>query len=176
MIKLPDDFKWLEKEKAPKILLEAIALFGTKETAGTENNPAIMLWADECGIARSNYCADSVPWCGLFAAICAKRAGKSVPQAPLWARNWLKFGKECEPELGAILVFERGPTSGHVGIYVGENEKCFFVLGGNQGDAVGIVPIEKSRLLGARCQYVTRPDNVRKVFIDAAGEVSKNEA
>jgi uncharacterized protein (TIGR02594 family) len=173
---MPKDFLWLLREKSPKILVEAIALIGTTEHAGTANNPTIMLWADECGIPRTSYAADSVPWCGLFAAICAHRSGKKVPSQPLWARNWLKFGEECEPELGAILVFSRGENSGHVGLYVAENAKNYFVLGGNQGDAVSIVPIEKSRLLGARCQYITKPANVRKVFIDFDGEVSTNEA
>lgn len=176
-IKLQAGFEWLEKESGPKILLEALALYGTKEKAGEENNPAIMQWVDECGIPRSSYFADSVPWCGLFAAICSKRAGKQVPQKPLWARNWLNFGEACEPHLGCILVFERGAESGHVGIYVGENKYYFFVLGGNQGDEVKIVPIAKKRLLGARCSYKNKPENARAIELNiVTGAVSNNEA
>jgi hypothetical protein len=47
------------------------------------------------------------------------------------------------------LVFERG-SSGHVGFAIGEDDANFFVLGGNQSDAVTIARIAKSRLLGAR--------------------------
>ena len=49
----------------------------------------------------------------------------------------------------AVLVFERG-SGGHVGFAIGQDDTHFFVLGGNQSDAVTIARIAKSRLLGAR--------------------------
>jgi hypothetical protein len=45
-----------------------------------------------------------------------------------------------------VLIFERG-SGGHVGFAVGQDEKHFYVLGGNQSDAVTIARIAKSRLL-----------------------------
>ena len=54
-----------------------------------------------------------------------------------------------QPITGAVLIFERG-SGGHAGFAVGQDDTHFFVLGGNQSDAVTIARIAKSRLLGAR--------------------------
>ena len=67
---------------------------------------------------------------------------------PYWARNWLLFGQETKPITGAVLVFERG-SGGDVGFAVGQDKTHFFVLGGNQSDAVTVARVAKSRLLGA---------------------------
>ena len=59
------------------------------------------------------------------------------------------FGQEVEPIPGAVLVFARG-SGGHVGFAVGQDDTHFYVLGGNQSDAVTVARIARSRLLGAR--------------------------
>jgi len=161
------EYAWLEKEPAPKMLIEALKLYGTKETAGDQDNPEILSWAKELGI--TDYKHDSIAWCGLFMAIVAHRAGKKVPASPLWARNWLKFGEKVEAELGAVLTFWRDDKPGdkafsHVGIYVGEDADYYHVIGGNQKDSVSISRILKARSLGARAEYKTaKPANVRIV-------------
>lgn len=173
---LETKYAWLANEPGPKILLAALPLYGTKELFGRESNPVILAWARELGLEK-DYTNDEIPWCGLFAALVVSRAGKPVPKLPLWARSWAKWGQECEPELGCILVFERGPTSGHVGIYVGEDAKFYYVYGGNQRDKVSIVPIERKRLIASRCMYTAKPANVRKVILSLDGaEVSRNES
>ena len=95
------------------------------------------------------------PWCGDFVETCSRVA---LPDEPLlgalganphWARNWLLFGQAVQPIAGAVLVFERG-SGGHVGFAMGQPDTHFYVLGGNQSDAVTIALIAKSRLLGAR--------------------------
>lgn len=173
---LDTPYAWLANEPGPKILQAAIPMYGIKETIGKADNPVIMAWAKELGLEKV-YLSDETPWCGLWAAVCVKRAGKPVVKDPLWARNWAKWGEACEPELGCILVFERGPTSGHVGIYVGENATHFFVYGGNQKDKVSIVPIAKERLIDSRCMFsVAKPANVRAIQLQMSGEVSTNEA
>ena len=68
---------------------------------------------------------------------------------PYWARNWRLFGQAVQPITGAVLVFERG-SGGHVGFAVGQDDTAFYVLGGNQSDAVTVARVAKSRLLGAR--------------------------
>jgi hypothetical protein len=68
---------------------------------------------------------------------------------PYWARNWLLFGQLVQPITGSVLVFERG-SGGHVGFAVGQDDTHFYVIGGNQSDAVTVARIAKSRLLGAR--------------------------
>ena len=66
-----------------------------------------------------------------------------------WARHWLLFGREVQPIIGSVRIFERG-SGGYVGFAIGQDDGNFYVLGGNQSDAVTIARIAKSRLLGAR--------------------------
>ena len=161
---LPSKYQWLSKEKAPKMLLEALKLYGTKEKQGEANNPIILAWAKECGI--KGYNADSIPWCGLFMAIVAYRAGKEIPSTSLWAKSWAKWGDDSpEPQLGDLLVFYRD-GGGHVGLYVGEDTQCYHVLGGNQGDAVSITRLDKNRCIASRRNYkIAAPSNVRKTVL-----------
>lgn len=167
------DFLW--KEPGPKMLVEALKLYGVKELDGDGNNPEIMKWAKELGLDRT-YSADSIPWCGLFVAIVAKRAGKVVPAKPLWARNHLNTGTKVDiAMLGDVLVFARG-SAGHVGIYVGEDKDNYYVLGGNQSDAVNIVRKSKKQLLGIRRpKYVNQPSNVRRIYLSGGAQSVKEE-
>ncbi|MFN7178384.1 TIGR02594 family protein [Hyphomonas sp.] len=177
---LPREYHWLAAEPAPRMLLEGLKTFGTLEGPGAEDHPVIMGWAKEVGVPKIEqvFTADSVPWCGLWMAVIAKRAGKPVNPNALWARSWLNWGSAvAEPKLGDVLVFRRGNTSGHVGLYVGEDDGAFHVLGGNQGDKVSIVRIARSRLLGARNHYaIGQPPNCRRVFLKTTGTLSTNES
>jgi uncharacterized protein (TIGR02594 family) len=136
---LPSRYGWLAREPGPKMIVEALKLYGTLETPGSVNNPTIIAWAKEVGgEVEDIYKADSIPWCGLFMAVVAKRAGKEIPKHPLWALSWSAFGaKVPDAALGDVLVFVRN-GGGHVGLYVGEDASAFHVLGGNQSDRVCI--------------------------------------
>jgi len=173
---LPAQYRWLEKEQGPRMLQEALALFGTLEAPGSKDNPAILAWAAEVGLSRT-YSHDSIPWCGLFMAVVAKRAGKQVVDSPLWALSWADFGNPAKaPMLGDVLTFKRN-GGGHVSLYVGEDATAFHCLGGNQSDKVCITRIAKSRLYRARRPaYNVQPSNVRKVRLAANGKLSTNEA
>lgn len=172
---LPPNYAWLADVDPPRIIREAVALLGTKEKAGPGDNPTIIGWARELGI--SNYSADSIPWCGLFTAVVCARASWPPVHQPLWARNWANFGARTqEAALGDVLVFERG-TGGHVGFYIAEDDEAFHVLGGNQGDAVSIVRIAKTRLLAARRPVwrAAQPASVKPYKVAAGGTLSTNE-
>jgi uncharacterized protein (TIGR02594 family) len=170
MSALPAKYKWLNEEPAPRMLLEAITLYGTVEAAGSANNPTITEWARECGIGA--YSTDAIPWCGLFVAVCAKRAGWARPANPLWARDWASWGRARSggAMLGDVLVFPRG-SGGHVAIYIGEDSTHYHILGGNQTDKVCIVRKAKTPILAIRHApwRVKEPPNVRKVFLTASG-------
>jgi uncharacterized protein (TIGR02594 family) len=114
---LPAQYAWLSNEPGPKMILEALKLFGTVEAAGAKDNPTILAWAVEVGLAKT-YSHDSIPWCGLFVAVVAKRAGKEVVDSPLWALSWAEFGKPAEggAMLGDVLTFKRD-GGGHVALY-----------------------------------------------------------
>jgi uncharacterized protein (TIGR02594 family) len=178
-MKLPNGYEWIGNVgQLPKMLSEAIALHGTVEKAGAANSPVIMAWAKETGLDHDGYNADSVPWCGLFMAIVAKRAGYAFPKHPLWALNWQGFGKAAlQPCLGDVLVFVR-PSGGHVGLYVGEDAAAFHVLGGNTHDSVAIARIEKERFRAARSPLfkIGRPASSKPYILAASGKLSRNEA
>ncbi|KMW56988.1 Cell wall-associated hydrolases (invasion-associated proteins) [Candidatus Rhodobacter oscarellae] len=122
-----------------------------------------------------------VPWCGAFVATCLRHwdSDIAIPENPLGARNWGKFGQPCKPQFGAILTFWRGSKSGwkgHVGFYHGEDATHFHVLGGNQSNAVTVSRIAKSRLLTARWPN-DFPMSGRRLQVSAAGvQTTTNEA
>lgn len=175
---LSERYGWLARESGPRMLVEALKLFGTLEKPGAADNPTIIAWAKEVGGEVADvYKADSIAWCGLFMAVVAKRAGKDFPAHPLWALSWSAFGAKADaPALGDVLVFTRN-GGGHVGLYVGEDASAFHVLGGNQSDRVCIARIAKARLYAVRRPlYRVAPANVRPIHLDAAGAMSANEA
>lgn len=174
---LPQQYRWLDLiGVVPRMVSEATGLFGQVETPGPANSPTIMAWAREVGLTAT-YTADSVPWCGLFMALVAHRAGKPFPTSPLWALSWAKFGVDAgQPRLGDVLTFVR-KGGGHVALYIGEDQQAYHVLGGNQSDAVSFARIGKERLYRARRpDYQQRPASVRPFVLAANGTLSGNEA
>jgi uncharacterized protein (TIGR02594 family) len=170
-------YDWLKEEKSPRILVQAVKQLGVKEFVGKEHNPIILGWAKNLGLERI-YTNDEIPWCGLFIAECCRAAELEVVQRPLWALNWNKFGNRVsEPMLGDVLTFKRN-GGGHVGIYVGEDQTHYHVLGGNQNNAVNVARIAKSRLTQARrtAWKIAQPANVRKVYLEPKGVITTNEA
>ena len=179
MTNLPAAYRWLEDIRPlPRMIAEALKLHGAAEIAGPRDCPTIMAWAAEVGgdVARA-YGADSIPWCGLFMAVVARRAGKQAPSAPLWALNWASFGNFAPiPMLGDVLVFRRG-GGGHVALYVGEDDATYHVLGGNQSDRVCFARLARSRLHAARRPaYRVAPASVLPFRLAAGGVLSMNEA
>ena len=170
-------YAWLKKEKSPKILVEAVKLIGTKEIVGKAHNPTILSWAKALGLDKL-YTNDEIPWCGLFIAYCCHAADLDVVKHPLWALNWNKYGNVAQvPMLGDVLTFTRNGGC-HVGIYVGEDNTHYHVLGGNQNNSVSISRIEKSRLSQARrtAWKIAQPANVRVIHLEPKGVVTTNEA
>lgn len=170
-------YDFLNTEKSPQILVQAVKMIGTKEVIGAKHNPVILGWAKELGLGKV-YNADEIPWCGLAVAYAVHKAGLQPVKDPLWALNWAKWGEASpEPMLGDILTFKRN-GGGHVGIYVGEDDECYHVLGGNQSNAMNVTRILKTRLYKARRTKwkVAQPANVRKIWLDNKGKISTNEA
>lgn len=186
-------YAWLNDEPGPRLLTEALKLYGVLEAPGAANNPVILAWADEVaqlGTAYARWAGgwyedDSIPWCGLFMAVVAKRANtagrkdRAPPEKYLSAASWASFGVAvpiAKAMLGDVLVFVRS-GGGHVGIYVGEDAGAFHVLGGNQSDRVNVTRIDKRRATACRrVPYLQAPENVRKVQLAATGALSRNEA
>ncbi len=180
---LPEQYQWLLKEDAPKMLISALQLYGVKEIVGSLHNKVILGWAQELGLGNV-YTNDEIAWCGLAMAKVVTLSGYEAVKEPLWALNWNKFGinvKEAKinpfPCLGDILTFTR-TGGGHVTEYVGEDKTHYHCLGGNQSNSFSFTRIEKSRLSQARRPIfkVRQPDNVRRIELAASGVISTNEA
>ncbi|MCZ8086246.1 MAG: TIGR02594 family protein [Brevundimonas sp.] len=178
MPQLPPAYRWIDEVRPlPRMVAAACQLYGTIETPGSADNPVILDWAKEAGLSKA-YSSDAVPWCGLFMALIAKRAGKAAPAKPLWARSWSRFGiASPQAALGDVLVFSRAKGGGHVGLNVGEDETAFHVLGGNQSDAVSITRIARTRCIAIRRPiYRVQPASVAPIHLAASGAISTNEA
>jgi uncharacterized protein (TIGR02594 family) len=174
----PNKYEWLGRVGLlPLLVQKGLQEYGTLEAPGAANNKKILGWASELGI-RATYTADSVPWCGLFMGVVAKRAGKSWPKNPLWALNWAKWGVEAgQPMLGDILTFTRD-GGGHVGVYIAEDTTTYHVLGGNQNNSVSITRILKKRLYRARRPrwLIRKPPSVKPYIVNINGvPISTNE-
>lgn len=97
-----------------------------------------------------------VPWCGDFVETCIALTLPTavLPSNPYLARNWMGFGVNSRPYIGAVAVFWRTSkehsSDGHVGFCAGLDSDRVYVLGGNQSNQVKVAPVSIDRLLGFR--------------------------
>lgn len=159
-------------------LAVAKSLIGLREGAGAANNPTLLKWGKDLNLA---YGVDEIPWCGLFVGHCMSAAlpDEPLPANLLGARNWLKFGRDVPPQLGAVMVFWRGTKagwSGHVALHVGEDATTYHILGGNQSDSVSVTKILKDRFLGARWPISVAAPNLKGATDSRGLQLSTNEA
>jgi len=169
----------MAKASEPAWLTAAQAKLGTREIPGPTHNNALLAFLNTA--AKWNgvvWRDDEMPWCGGFVAACLVAAGVEAVKIAARAKSWATYGARLREERlspGAILVFER-EGGGHVGFYVGEDASTYHVLGGNQGNAVTITRIAKSRLVASRWPR-GYPVNGRPVQLSANGKpVSSDEA
>lgn len=131
----------------PRWMIEARKLIGAAEIPGPKHNPWIVAGWKRLGAGW--FTDDETPWCGLFVAHCIEAAGLPYPKLFPRAKAWADWGQPCSPTVGAVVVFGR-QGGGHVGFLVGESPTDYYVLGGNQSNAVNIMPIAKHRMLAIR--------------------------
>jgi uncharacterized protein (TIGR02594 family) len=157
-------------------MIEAKKVMGLHET---RDRAVLAKWLKSDGKTLGD--PSKLPWCGDFVDTAIELALPDEPRPgklgenPYWALNWLLFGKACNPAYGAVVAFER-PGGGHVGFLVGQDEKRFYVLGGNQGDTVSVTPIDRGRARGYRwpTTYKGKPGELPQMKSGTAS--SKNEA
>ncbi|OAN57184.1 TIGR02594 family protein [Sphingomonas sp. TDK1] len=202
MWNLPSRFAFLRDEaELPAMVHTALDLLGTKELAGTANNPGILEWAKEineiCKRPYDNWAedffnADSIPWCGLFLGVVAARTCQNRPErmppnkylsALAWA-DWGTPGSTHTPPsiddicLGDVIVLRRD-GGGHVFLALGVSRdgKRIFGIGGNQSDAVTIADFDAERLKAVRRPvYNRRPAGARHIVLAEKGVLSVDEA
>lgn len=157
----------------PSWLKIARSYEGLKEIPGPRHNQTIIRWL---GKLKAWWSDDETPWCGVFVARCMQESNLSYPKFYMRAKAWSDYGSLLRRDrlaLGAILVFDRA-GGGHVGFYVGEDAGHYFVLGGNQGNAVNVMKLGKSRLVASRWPK-GEPVIGKPVYMNG-GSVSTNEA
>lgn len=160
-------------KSTPRWLRVAKSFDGLKEIRGPKHNKTIIGWLDKL---KAWWRDDETPWCGVFVAHCMQDAGLPYPSLYMRARSWADYGALLRPDRlapGAILVFERA-GGGHVGFYVGEDSQFYYVLGGNQANAVNVMRLGKTRLVASRWPR-GEPVTGRPVFM-SGGNISTNEA
>jgi uncharacterized protein (TIGR02594 family) len=157
----------------PRWLRIAETYTGMAEIRGPKHNSTILGWLDKLGAWWRN---DETPWCGVFVAHCLQDVALPYPPMYMRAKAWVDYGSLLRRDRlapGAILVFDRA-GGGHVGFYVGEDAGHYFVLGGNQGNAVNVMKLGKSRLLASRWPK-GEPVTGKPVYM-TGGKVSTDEA
>jgi uncharacterized protein (TIGR02594 family) len=126
---------------------------GVKEIPGSAMSPRIRQYY---GATRGQMpFDDEVPWCSAFVCWCLEQAGYVSTRSKA-ARSFLHFGNIlAAPRYGSIIVFSRASpkniNAAHVGFYAGPADAGrVWVLGGNQGDKVGISQRSMREHIGSR--------------------------
>ena len=157
----------------PSWLKIARSYDGLKEIPGPRHNQTIIRWLGKLNAWWSN---DETPWCGVFVAHCMQESNLPYPKFYMRAKAWSDYGSLLRRDRlapGAILVFDR-VGGGHVGFYLGEDAGFYYVLGGNQSNAVNVMKLGKSRLVASR--WPKGEPVIGGPVQMTGGKVSKNEA
>lgn len=143
------------------LLLTALAEIDQREIIGKKDNPRILEYFNLMGLDGARL-KDETAWCSAFMNAVAIMANYERT-FDLTARSWLNAGFRPTPvrqRIGDVCILWRvSPDDwrGHVGIYIREDEKYVWLLGGNQNNRVCIKKYRKTRVLGyrrLRRQYV----------------------
>lgn len=120
-----------------------------------------------------------LPWCGMFMATVMQQTKIVFPRKYASAREWISWGTRIDtPCVGAIAIFERGPTQGHIGIIDGQDEHGNLrVIGGNQQDGVRYSYFKRDRKIAYLLPpTMTAPAIATLPMYAANGALSSNEA
>lgn len=125
---------------------------GIAEAEGPKNNPRILEYHSTTSLKKAMASQDSTAWCSSFVNWCMEKSGIAGTDSA-WALDWKNWGRPLTaPQRGCVVVFSReGLTSsgGHVGFYIGDNQKTIEVFGGNQGNSVNQSKFPKDGISGA---------------------------
>lgn len=118
---------------------------GQRERAGNVENQRIVDYHSTTTLRAK---ADEIPWCSSFVNWVMLKAGYDITRSAA-AKSWAKYGVECKPHMGCIVVMTR--TGGnHVGFYMGKKANKILVLGGNQSNAVNISAYNEKLVIAYR--------------------------
>lgn len=155
---------------------------GTKEFAGDPDNPRIIKYWNEAGLANAANGNDEVPWCAAFVGAMLKRANV-IGSGKANARSYEEWGRRLlTPVLGCVVVFSRPPTAwqGHVAFYLGTDKtnRRVQVIGGNQSDSVSVSSFSFDRVVAYRwpTAQLIQPEWVGPIPVAGSSPLSTSEA
>lgn len=150
---IPDRFSYLKSAPCPPWLTWALAEVakGVRETPGPKSTARILEYRKIAHIPLGGE-DGVVPWCAIGVNAALEACGVPGSRSAM-ARSFIgsaPFTRLKAPILGAICVksSNRGPASGHVGFYVGEDGLFYYMAGGNQDDAWTISAFPKKQFVG----------------------------
>jgi uncharacterized protein (TIGR02594 family) len=113
-------------------------------------------------ITRAGAAVDDVAWCASFVCWVLEMSGIPSTKSKS-AASYLEWGKECDLQVGCIVVFDKtdkdAAGSGHVAFCMGVSGEEVFVLGGNQSNRVGIDVRRRMHVVAARWPHsIHMPD------------------
>lgn len=167
------NYTWLLEMSLPRVLCEAVQLWQSMENSSIR----FATLAQGCEVERQVRMGhpavlDPVPWSARLMSIIVARARKILPPAPFCALNWSKFGIEAgQPRLGDVIcyIIENGP---YVGLYVGEDDAAYHVVGAESDSSISIVRVPKQRLYAARSPlYQDAVKAVRSIALNRDGSL-----
>lgn len=147
VVSLPQVSKYKFMQKT--ILLKAYKKIGVKEIRGTKEHPDIRMFHRYATVKNDRESSENIPWCASYIAFVIETAGGKSTNSKM-ARSYERGGYKNvtkNPLPGDILTMYRNGKasgSGHVGVYLGQTANYYYVLGGNQSDAVNIKRFAKS--------------------------------
>lgn len=154
-----DELPEHDPDHGPMWLQFMVKAIGTKEKPGAADNPMIIdaaafvgrTWPDMADYCKT-YKHDSTPWCGLATAWAVTKARIRPPFRKgsdgkfLASAAWREWGFDVKTfERGAIACLE-----GHVALCYEQEGSTTYLVGGNQGDAITIMPVKTVSILAYR--------------------------
>lgn len=138
-----------------KLILTSISYLGVKENPnGWDENIQRWIKASCQSLGIADPMDDSsFAWCACFISNMLIESQIWTPNTKhiVAARSFLKaFQPVTVPLLGDIVILERGPANGHIGIFINQTKTTYKLLSGNSGDSVSINDFQKSRTIGLR--------------------------
>ena len=144
-------YAWLARGDVPRMICAAIGLWRDLDAAGATIG-AVVPDAEVKAALRGNLLPslDANPGSGILLAVLARRARKTVPDLPQCALEWAGYGSPAgQPRLGDILC-TRGEAGPDVGIYLGEDDTAYHVLGATGDDRIGVTRVARNTLHAVR--------------------------
>lgn len=153
----------------------------SKHLGEHESDPDLKAWLLSDGATVGD--PQKFPWCADAMQTAIKNALPNEPftglvkQNPYYALNWITFGTACAIAYGAIAVFRRLPSGGHIGIVIGRDKKRnkLLIRGGNQRDSVSDTWISTDRLVGYRRPVTYGADLPPVPELDSSGGITSTK-